>query len=186
LNKKAVSSGVVSSAEMANFRRTNDIRMKARVDDALSAHSSWPAALATMTFGRPSRPSTPIHAVICNAYQRSWIEEQRQRSASAGANGASGNKANRSIGRFGSSAHTRASLGHMKVEAPAAPQPFKMKRFANVQSKLAQAATAPTRRTQGALVASTDNVQAAPGPEQGASVFSAAGQMVADQAPDQY
>lgn len=133
MNRTAVVKGAVSSKDIAAFRSTHD----ARVKQGASVSSSKGAPLRldpSATFGRPSKPSTPIHDVLTNTFQRNAIIQARRSAADAEARrlAAESSKA----GKFGSSQHTRASLGHMKIRAPASRAPFKLNKFQQVPPRI--------------------------------------------------
>jgi hypothetical protein len=132
LNRTAVVKGAVSSKDIAAFRSTHDARVKQGATTVTKGAPLRPDP--RQTFGRPSKPSTPIHDVLNNAFQRNAILEARRLAAEAEArrNKAEGTKA----GKFGASQHTRASLGHMKIRAPAAREPFKLEKFRQVGPRI--------------------------------------------------
>lgn len=79
-------------------------------------------------------PSTPIHDVLCNNYQQVYLEDQAtlRDDLAAQRRTERGGK----VGKFAASQHTRASLGHMKVQAPPPREPFKLAKFRNVQPRI--------------------------------------------------
>jgi len=140
LNKTAVVCGATNSHEISDFRAVNDIRLRSGPNASLNRGGKFSDILDNnITFGKPSKPSTPINDVICNSYQRQWIQEQRalQEKRERQAANAKANK------QKGSSMHTRASLGHMKVVAPPPKPVFKMAKFANVGARIAIPRSAP-------------------------------------------
>jgi len=147
MNRSAVVKGAVSSKDIVAFRSTHD----ARVKQGATVTKGAPLRLdPQQTFGRPSKPSTPIHDVLNNTFQRNAIIEAQRAQAEAEArrNKAEGSKA----GKFGSSQHTRASLGHMKIRAPPAREPFKLEKFRQVGPRIGHQGLAT-------LAANADNQQ---------------------------
>ena len=139
MNRTAVTAGAVSSKDIAAFRTTHDAR-QGKAHGSPSATRGAGAAIVSSvpdpnaTFGRPSKPSTPIHDVLTNSFQRAAIVEARRVAEEAEARrlAAEGSKA----GKFGASQHTRASLGHMKIAAPLAKEPFKLAKFQAVAPRI--------------------------------------------------
>lgn len=131
LNRSAVVRGAVSSKDITAFRGTHD----ARLQKSQTITKAPPLRLpADATFGRPSMPSTPIHDVLSNAYQRNAIVAARRAQEEAEARRLAMEQSK--AGRFGQSQHTRASLGHLKIAAPPAAEPFKLARFKNVGPRI--------------------------------------------------
>jgi len=131
LNRTAVLKGAVNSKDIAVFRTNNDARLKTGATITKGAVARLDPQF---TFGRPSKPSTPIHDVLTNTFQRNAIIEAKRNAAFAAAarSQAEGARA----GKFGQSQHTRASLGHMKIRAPPAREPFKLEKFKQVQPRI--------------------------------------------------
>lgn len=131
LNRTAVVKGAVNSKDIAAFRTTHDARLKS----AATITKGSPVKLdPNFTFGRPSKPSTPIHDVLNNTFQRNAIVAARRAAAFAEAEREA--KENAKSGKFGQSQHTRASLGHMKIRAPPAREPFKLDKFKQVGPRI--------------------------------------------------
>jgi len=141
LNKSAVVCGAINSQEISQFRSTNDIRLRSGPNASLNRGGKLTDVLdPNITFGKPSKATTPINDVICNSYQRQWIADQRALQEKRERQEAN-QKANK---QKGSSMHTRASLGHMKVVAPLPKPVFKMAKFANVGARIAMPRSAPS------------------------------------------
>ncbi|XP_078406119.1 cilia- and flagella-associated protein 77 [Cetorhinus maximus] len=73
LNKAAIKAGLVTSREIQQFRATNDIgslRKKAEKKDR---------KLPEITFGMPTRTSTPMFDLLENKFQKEWEDEQKAR-----------------------------------------------------------------------------------------------------------
>lgn len=127
LNKYASMSGAVTAKNVATFRRCNDIRLgesgMGPVDGPYFPDSNT-------VFGKPSLDSAPISDLLTNAYQRRYVAEQRvNRTMRAGA------RASKKP-TYALSQHTKASLGHTKVPAPAPKAMFKLRQFQDVPSRV--------------------------------------------------
>jgi hypothetical protein len=127
LNKYGAMSGCVTAKNVATFRRYNDCR----VGEVLPPRDNIYYPDADTVYGRPSPASVPIADLINNSYQRKAITMKRARRADLEMR--KPRKTN-----FTQTSHTRASLGHTKVAAPAPKPMFKMKKFQNVPSRVAQ------------------------------------------------
>lgn len=126
LNKYASMSGAVTAKNFATFRRSNDIRLG---EGAMPPMDGPYYPDSNTVYGRPSPDSAPMSDLISNAYQRRYIAEQRVSAAQ---------KARRTRGRpqYAASQHTKASLGHTKVPAPAPKPMFKLRQFQDVPSRI--------------------------------------------------
>jgi hypothetical protein len=131
LNRSAVVRGAVSSKDIANFRTTHDARLKT---GATITKGQAKQLDPSFTYGRPSKPSTPIHDVLNNTFQRNAIIAARRQAAFEAAQREQ--QENSKAGKFGQSQHTRASLGHMKIRAPDAREPFKLAKFKEVGPRI--------------------------------------------------
>jgi len=130
LNRSAVMKGATSSKDIATFRSTHDFRLKSLNEIRKGGYSEHTTVLPldhTSVFGRPSKPSTPIHDVLTNTYQRNAIIEARLKKERMEAERARHDASK--AGRWGQSQHTRASLGHFKVTGPPPKEPFKLEKF---------------------------------------------------------
>lgn len=125
LNKYATMNGCITAKNVAVYRRTNDIR---RGDNSNQPYYGMYFPNQTSVYGKPSAPSAQINKLLTNEYQRNYIHAKRAQDA------------RRSMQRRPRStiAHTKASLGHTKVPAQPAKPMYKMKRFANVESRVRQ------------------------------------------------
>lgn len=133
LNKYAAMNGCTSAKNVAAYRRANDIRVgQGSISGNGSYNNNNPVPYfpnSDTIFGRPSPACVPIADVLNNSYQRKWIGEQR--------NIRSADKQQRRHMKYAQAQHTRASLGHTKVQAPQNNQaPFKLRQFANVASRV--------------------------------------------------
>ena len=131
LNRTAVVRGAVSSKDIAQFRTTHDARLKT---GATITKGQAKQLDPTFTYGRPSKPSTPIHDVLNNTFQRNAIIAARRQAEFEAAQREQ--QENSKAGKFGQSQHTRASLGHMKIRAPDAREPFKLAKFKDVGPRI--------------------------------------------------
>lgn len=131
LNRSAVVRGAVSSKEIALYRTTHDARLKT---GATITKGAAKALDPSFTYGRPSKPSTPIHDVLNNTFQRNAIVAARRQAAFDAAQREQ--QESSKAGKFGQSQHTRASLGHMKIRAPDARAPFKLQKFKDVGPRI--------------------------------------------------
>jgi hypothetical protein len=133
LNKYAAINGCTTAKNVATYRRANDIRVG---QGAISGNSRYPRGQPApyfpngdTIFGRPSPACAPISDVLNNSYQRKWIAEQRMIRTAEG-------QQKRQM-KYAQAQHTRASLGHTKVQAPqSTASPFKLKQFQNVPSRV--------------------------------------------------
>lgn len=131
LNKFAAMNGCTSAKNVATYRRANDIRVgQGPISRGTSRGEAKPFFPNGDTiFGRPSPACAPISDVLNNSYQRKWIAEQRElRNVHT--------KMKRQM-KYAQAQHTRASLGHTKVQAPEDTRtPFKLKQFEGVPSRV--------------------------------------------------
>ncbi|NXN81972.1 CFA77 protein, partial [Bombycilla garrulus] len=74
LGCKAVDEGCTTAREFALYYKFKDIRCKDK--NILRYGGKAPPG---MTFGKPSRPSTPIFDIIQHRYKELWMERQRAR-----------------------------------------------------------------------------------------------------------
>ena len=123
--------GAVSSKDIAQFRTTHDARLKT---GATITKGQAKQLDPSFTYGRPSKPSTPIHDVLNNTFQRNAIAAARRQADFEAAQREQ--QESSKAGKFGQSQHTRASLGHMKIRAPDAREPFKLQKFKDVGPRI--------------------------------------------------
>lgn len=154
MNRTAVVKGAVSSKDIAVFRSTHDARLKSSATITKGAPAQFDP---NFTYGRPSKPSTPIHDVLNNSFQRNAIADARRAAAEAEARRLrqEGAKA----GKFGASQHTRASLGHMKIRAPPAREPFKLDKFKQVGPRIGHQGLSTAAAAQHAQMRSSQQQQ---------------------------
>ncbi|XP_061117826.1 cilia- and flagella-associated protein 77 [Conger conger] len=74
LNREGVKSGLVTAKEHYQYRASHDIR---RLIPARAGTLAAPPKIPDITFGAPTRPSTPIAGLMEHQYSKSWLEEQR-------------------------------------------------------------------------------------------------------------
>ncbi|XP_038637576.1 cilia- and flagella-associated protein 77 [Scyliorhinus canicula] len=73
LNKAAIKAGLITPREIQQFRATHDIGTlgkKAEKKEGL---------LPEITFGMPTRTSTPMFDLLENKFQKEWLDEQKVR-----------------------------------------------------------------------------------------------------------
>ncbi|XP_060762715.1 cilia- and flagella-associated protein 77 [Neoarius graeffei] len=74
LNREGVKSGLVTAKELQQYRATHNIRRSV----ACKSFKSTPVRIPQdVTFGVPTRPSTPIASLLEYRYGRKWLEEQQ-------------------------------------------------------------------------------------------------------------
>jgi len=136
LNRSAASLGCTTAKDVASYRRDNDVRLQPQLTATSDGRSlSVEPSLDGTTFGKPSKPSTPVGNVLANMYQRTWIQEQRDQARKDAAKQSTRTAARVSKAK-NAAVHTRASLGHKKVEAAPPPPPFKLQRFTEIPSRV--------------------------------------------------
>ncbi|XP_027018585.2 cilia- and flagella-associated protein 77 [Tachysurus fulvidraco] len=74
LNREGVKSGLVTAKELHQYRATHDIRRPVASKSFKSAPVQLPQDI---TFGLPTRPSTPISELLKYKYGQRWLEEQQ-------------------------------------------------------------------------------------------------------------
>ncbi|NXS78132.1 CFA77 protein, partial [Erpornis zantholeuca] len=74
MGRMAVGEGCVSAREFALYYKFKDLRCK---DEGILRYGCKPPP--GMTFGRPSRPSTPFFDIMQHRYKELWMESQRAR-----------------------------------------------------------------------------------------------------------
>uniref|UniRef100_H2Z9B1 Cilia- and flagella-associated protein 77 n=1 Tax=Ciona savignyi TaxID=51511 RepID=H2Z9B1_CIOSA len=76
LNKGAISSGLVSAKEQAQYRATNDVRRRVTEEDKMKILTR--RIPPDMTFGISTRPSTPVFDLLEHKYQDKWLSTRRE------------------------------------------------------------------------------------------------------------
>ncbi|XP_051893199.1 cilia- and flagella-associated protein 77 [Pristis pectinata] len=71
LNKAAIKAGLVTPREIYQFRATHDIGTLANKAEKKDG------VLPDITYGMPTRPSTPMFDLLEHKFQQKWIEEQK-------------------------------------------------------------------------------------------------------------
>ncbi|EFB30074.1 hypothetical protein PANDA_013738, partial [Ailuropoda melanoleuca] len=75
MNRGAVKAGLVTARENFLYRRLNDIRISDQDDRHVK--KELPSLPPNMTFGTPTRPSTPLFDLLQHRYQQLWVQEQK-------------------------------------------------------------------------------------------------------------
>jgi len=129
----AVMNGCLDSKSVREYTKTHDIRVKLGGE---KQHEALPINEDT-TFGKGVRPSTPFEDILGHNYRFDWVmasdsatEVQEQRKPSR----PKPTKASQSIGT-GDASKTAPQRGF--PDAPTSDGLWKMKKFQNVQSKVA-------------------------------------------------
>lgn len=76
LNRASVDVGLTTSRQQSDFRATNDFRCQPKSRNTRANGFTQRRPPADMVYGRPTRPSTPIHQLIEHRYQDEWVEHQ--------------------------------------------------------------------------------------------------------------
>lgn len=137
LNKRAVVAGLTTAKATSIYRKTHDARLK------IGTHESRRFTLADdIVHGKSTRPSTPMDDLISSAYRWSWVASHLEQDQAKGA----------SAKRLSSGpAQTRASQVYANRLAASASaespikQPFVMKRFKDIPSKVSQYMGSPQK-----------------------------------------
>ncbi|KAI9329393.1 hypothetical protein DFJ73DRAFT_631387 [Zopfochytrium polystomum] len=97
MNRNTAKHGIINPSEIREFRKHHPIRMK--IGDASAAGVGPPGGAAaaaaaaaqrlvgplphdrdpSFTYGKPTRPSTPVATLMTDQYQQEWIMEQEKR-----------------------------------------------------------------------------------------------------------
>jgi len=130
-NRSATIAGLSTAKQIKQFRASAEL---ANVPLFKTKRKTKPPIIPidkSVTYGKPSRPSTPIHNILNNQFQRDSIEQRRI------------NKIEREFQlaavktlKSHPATHTRASLGHMKVDPVQPKEPFKLNKFTQIQPKV--------------------------------------------------
>ncbi|KAJ8379721.1 hypothetical protein SKAU_G00004990, partial [Synaphobranchus kaupii] len=75
LNREGVKSGLVTAKEHYQYRATHDIRRL--TPSKAGARLAAPPKIPDITFGVPTRPSTPICDLLEHQYAQRWLHEQQ-------------------------------------------------------------------------------------------------------------
>jgi len=76
LNRQAIKAGLVKAPENSDYRATHDIRRVPFDQKEMTSKMRTRRLPPTMVFGVPSRPSTPIFALLEHKYQDKWIKDR--------------------------------------------------------------------------------------------------------------
>ena len=132
LNKAAISSGHLDVKAMNEYRNEHDIRVKLGNEKGRAARGGGNYDDNT-AFGRPTRPSTPFGDLVSHGFRYDWVMQSEP--ASAVAQSRARQKPRGTIASMGHASRAAAArAGDTAAANPAAP--WKMKKFANVQSKV--------------------------------------------------
>jgi hypothetical protein len=145
LNRSAAHYGARNSKQFKEFRETQQEKLhvelsgRSQPSPTRRSRSSIPLSLKTSNkpFGRPSKPSTPLHDILTHSFQRQAILANREKEARE-----ADKRRSKRLSRREPSSPTRASLGHTKKENGQVENQqndvskFVMKRFANIPSKV--------------------------------------------------
>lgn len=80
LNRAAIDAGLVTSREQSDYRAKNDMRQIPKNKNAGGKGSIRDRGVGPrgdVVYGRPVRPSTPIHELIGHKFQDEWLDRQR-------------------------------------------------------------------------------------------------------------
>jgi len=127
MNQLAPKDHCVTALAQTQFRKTNDLRVQPQhkpEDDK--------AALAARTFGKASRPSTPIAGVLSHAYGREYVSTHQRQKQQEEAKA----KDVKHKTMVRSRQETNASKGHARAPPEEPKEPFKMQRFLSVESRI--------------------------------------------------
>eukprot|EP00744_Colponema_vietnamica_P001204 GILI01002017.1.p1 GENE.GILI01002017.1~~GILI01002017.1.p1 ORF type:complete len:239 (+),score=74.02 GILI01002017.1:117-833(+) len=137
LNKMSVKDHCVSAKTVSEFRREHDVRLK----NSTYVPPRRPLPSQTddnFRYGKPSKPSTPIAAIVSHEYAREAEERQIEQYLRT-----EGQKY--VVGRIPNPKPTKASEGHRlaheatvkaQQEELVAKKPFKLQKFENVPSRV--------------------------------------------------
>ncbi|XP_036276333.1 cilia- and flagella-associated protein 77 [Pipistrellus kuhlii] len=75
MNRGAVKAGLVTARETMLYQQVNDLRITSEDQRRFKREPS--SIPANMTFGIPSRPSTPLFDLLRHRYQQLWVQEQK-------------------------------------------------------------------------------------------------------------
>jgi hypothetical protein len=138
LNKRAVVAGLTTAKAATIYRKTHDARLK------IGTHESRRFTLADdFVHGKSTRPSTPMDDLISSAYRWSWVASHLEADQAKGASAkrlSSGPAATRA-------SHGDAAVANRMLASVESPikQPFVMKRFKDIPSKVSQYMGSPQK-----------------------------------------
>lgn len=136
LNAMSVTQGCTKAPQVRNFRMTNDFKIKTKTMRNKSSNSVQDDG---MRYGRPSRPSTPIHAVVGHLYTQ--VADEIQNDAYARRNT---NISERSINEPRSTkGFDLLKLAIKNSLIKPVHSEFKMKKFENVTARTQSFSKAP-------------------------------------------
>eukprot|EP01006_Ploeotia_vitrea_P012638 TRINITY_DN33430_c0_g1_i1.p1 TRINITY_DN33430_c0_g1~~TRINITY_DN33430_c0_g1_i1.p1 ORF type:complete len:324 (-),score=192.67 TRINITY_DN33430_c0_g1_i1:1111-2046(-) len=135
MNRMAMRQGLYSTKDQAKFRKENDVRLSQGA--ARKKNRAKKQALQVdkdRVYGvKHSGPSENMQSIIGNQFQREWIQSQKQKAAEE-------RKKRKEKKKRTTAAPTKTSLLRAKRKDNQQPM-FKLKKFANVESKVAKVAS---------------------------------------------
>lgn len=137
INKVAARSGVANAKQLAEFRKDTDIKLIPPGPAGCLPKVIPSDVIPSFAYGKKSRPSTPIHAVVGGHYAAEYedsLHAQYQKYAEENdmPNGKHRIKLTKASKALINEAKVRRELG----EAVEAKEPFKLSKFKKVQSRL--------------------------------------------------
>ena len=145
VNKLALKNKVTDAKGLKDFRKDHDFKKVERYETRPIGNRDIKNELATKSFGKPNRPSTPIKGVICGTYgdeQTQLFEEkllQRRKLVSSNCRVTVQEKSKSVVKTRVTKAHTLATEAAKKKLIPDERDSldnFKLKRFTQVPSKV--------------------------------------------------
>jgi len=128
LNKCAVVSGCVNTAQMSEYRKTHDVRLKLGSE---KKQEKLPFDENT-SFGRPTRPSTPFGDLVSHGFRYDWVmTAEPSESACARMKPKKPTPTRSSLGHAAASKEKLAAA----IDGPPESQ-WKMKQFTSVAAKI--------------------------------------------------
>jgi hypothetical protein len=125
LNKAAIVDGSIDTRDIAEYRKTHDIRLKLGSDKKAEKKPFD----ENTTFGRPTRPSTPFGDLVSHGFRYDWVMQSEPAESAV----------QRSKPK--KPAPTKSSIGHAaaskeKLADCSQESTWKMKQFASVSAKI--------------------------------------------------
>jgi len=123
MNKKAARNGCTNAAQVADFKKTQEVILQKRSQGPTQNFS--PHNGDGVAYGRCSVPDGNFHDLIKNQYQQNYVLQARKKAAAKP----------KTSSRIKDPVHTRASLGHVTQKEPTPKTQFKLKQFKDVASR---------------------------------------------------
>lgn len=108
LNRVTVAKGGHTAKDARTVREEHDIRLKPSKEKRSRGGPLPSDGRPTFTYGKPSRPSTPLGAIMRNEYQNTWVNQMKEKEAQERA------FQQQHAFLLSPNSQTNASLGHMK------------------------------------------------------------------------